>query len=151
MYDLSHRKRIDMIQHETYLRVRYAETDQMGYCYYGNYAQYYEVGRAELIRSLGLSYKEMEAEHGILMPVMSMNIRFIRAAKYDDRLRLVTSLRKMPTKTVTFHTDIYNEKNELLNGGYVKLGFITSDQSQGVEAPDFLIDKLQPYFDAAQN
>lgn len=139
-----------MIQHETYLRVRYAETDQMGYCYYGNYAQYYEVGRAELIRSLGLSYKEMEEEYGILMPVMSMNIRYIRAAKYDDRLKLITSLRKMPEKTVTFHTDIYNDKNELLNGGYVKLGFITSENPQGVEAPDFLIEKLKPYFEVTQ-
>jgi acyl-CoA thioester hydrolase len=138
-----------MIEHETYLRVRYAETDQMGYCYYGNFAQYYEVGRAELIRSLGLSYRDMERDHGVLMPVMSLNIRYIRAAKYDDRLKLVTSLRKMPDRTVVFHTDIYNEEGKLVNGGTVKLSFISSSDHQSMIAPDFLLQKLAPYFETA--
>ncbi len=136
-----------MIQHETYIRVRYGETDQMGYCYYGNYAQYYEVGRAELIRSLGLSYRNLEEEHGILMPVMSMNIRFVRPALYDENLKVITSLRKLPGKTMTFHSDIFNEKDELVNGGYVRLGFISSDKSKSLEAPKFLLEKLNPYFE----
>lgn len=140
-----------MIEHETYLRVRYAETDQMGYCYYGNFAQYYEVGRAELIRSLGLSYRDMEKVHGVLMPVMSLNIRYVRAAKYDDRLRLVTSLRKLPDRTVVFHTDIYNEEGKLVNGGTVKLGFISSIDYQSMTAPDFLLQKLTPYFETTQS
>ncbi len=136
-----------MISHETFIRVRYGETDRMGYCYYGNYAQYYEVGRAELIRSLGLSYKNLEEEHGILMPVMSMNIRFVRPALYDEKLRILTSLRKLPGKTMTFHSEIFNEKNKRVNGGYVKLGFVSSDKTQSLEAPEFLLDKLKPYFE----
>ncbi len=138
-----------MIEHETFIRVRYGETDQMGYCYYGNYAQYYEVGRAELIRSIGLSYKNMELEHGILMPVMSMNIRFVRPALYDENLRIVTSLRKIPDKTMTFYSDIFNEKNEMVNGGYVRLGFILADKTKSLEAPKFLLEKLTPYFETA--
>ena len=72
-----------MFTTETQIRVRYGETDQMGYLYYGNYAQYYEVGRAEMIRSVGLTYASMEKEHGTLMPVMSLNMRFVRPALYD--------------------------------------------------------------------
>ncbi len=138
-----------MIQHETQVRVRYAETDQMGYCYYGNYAQYYEVGRVELIRSLGLSYKEMEQEYDTMMPVMSLNIRFIRPAKYDESLKIITSLRQIPQKTVTFYSEIFNEKGELLNGGSVKLGFISATNYKSIDAPQYLIDKLRPYFETA--
>ncbi len=136
-----------MIQHETKLRVRYSETDQMGYCYYGNYAQYFEVARAEMIRSLGLTYRDMEKVHGVLMPVMSLNIRFVRPARYDEELRIVTTLRKLPEQTVTFYSDIYNENDELINGGSVKLGFISANDSKSIPAPDFLLEKLRPYFD----
>ncbi len=136
-----------MIEHEVHIRVRYSETDQMGYCYYGNYAQYYEVGRAELIRSIGLSYKDLEKIHGILMPVMSMKTRFVRPALYDENLRMVTQLKELPQKTMTFHSNIYNEKNKLVNGGYVRLGFINAEKSKSLSAPQFLIEKLSPYFE----
>lgn len=136
-----------MIKHETHIRVRYSETDQMGYCYYGNYAQYYEVGRAELIRSIGLSYRDMERDHGILMPVMSFNIRFVRPARYDDLLRVVTTLRKMPEKTMTFYSEAFNAEGELLNGGSVRLGFIQSGSPEGIAAPDYLLETLKPYFE----
>jgi len=69
---------------ETNVRVRYAETDKMGYLYHGNYAQFYEMGRVEMIRSLGLSYKELEDEIGVGMPVMYMETRYVRPAFYDD-------------------------------------------------------------------
>lgn len=137
-----------MLEHEIFLRVRYAETDQMGYCYYGNYAQYYEVGRVELIRSLGYSYKDFELKYDVLMPVVSLNIRYLRPAKYDDLLRVVTSVRKLPDKKITFYTDIFNEQGELLNSGTVKLGFITSkNMTKGIFAPEFLLEKLRPYFE----
>ncbi len=140
-----------MIQHETRLRVRYAETDQMGYCYYGNYAQYFEVARAEMIRSLGFTYKDMEAKHDTLMPVMSLNIRYVRPALYDEELRLMTTLRKLPSKTVTFYTEVYNEKSELVCGGSVKLGFITSAKGEGIEAPEVLLEKLRPHFEDTES
>jgi len=135
-----------MFTHQTQLRVRYGETDQMGYLYYGNYAQYFEVGRAEMIRSIGLTYREMEMERGILMPVMSLNMRFVRPALYDELMTITTTLRKLPEKTITFHHEIFNEKNKLVNGGSVKLTFVDSKTMKSVSAPDFLLEKLNPYF-----
>ncbi len=135
-----------MFTHETKLRVRYGETDQMGYLYYGNYAQYYEVGRVEMLRSVGLSYKEMEEKHGVLMPVMSLNMRYIRPAHYDDLLTIKTTLRQLPKMTITFHVEIFNEKAELVNGGNVKLCFVEASTNQSIEAPDFLLKKITPFF-----
>ena len=91
-----------MFIHETHVRVRYGETDQMGYLYYGNYAQYYEVGRAEAIRSLGISYKELEEDYGIMMPVMSLQMRFVRPALYDELLTIRTHLRHLPSERLHF-------------------------------------------------
>jgi acyl-CoA thioester hydrolase len=101
-----------MYTHETQTRVRYGETDQMGYLYYGNYALYYEVGRAEMIRDLGLSYKEMESKLGVMMPVMSLQMRFVRPALYDELVTIRTTLRELPTRTITFHMELFNEKKE---------------------------------------
>jgi len=135
-----------MFTHETKIRVRYAETDQMGYLYYGNYAQYYEVGRAEMIRSLGFTYKSLEEDHKVMMPVMSLNKRFVRPAHYDDLLLVKTTLRKLPQKTITFHHEIFNEKNKLVNGGSVKLCFVDAISNKSIEAPECLLEKLRPYF-----
>lgn len=132
--------------HETHIRVRYAETDQMGYLYYGNYATYYEVGRAEAMRSLGITYREMEHELGIMMPVMSMNMRFVRPAKYDENLRVVTTLRHLPDQDITFHMEIFNEQNKLVNGGTVKLCFVDAATRKRVAAPAYLLDKLRGFF-----
>lgn len=98
-----------MIKIETMLRVRYAETDQMGFVYYGNYAQYYEVGRVEAMRSLGFSYKEME-ENGILMPVINLNINYKKPALYDDEIRIVTTVSKLPSVRITFDYECFNQK-----------------------------------------
>lgn len=136
-----------MFTHQTQLRVRYGETDQMGYLYYGNYAQYYEVGRAEMIRSVGLTYRDMEVEHGTLMPVMSLNMRFVRPALYDELMTIKTTLRKLPDRTITFHHEIFNEKNKLVNGGSVKLTFVDATTMKSVTAPEYLLEKLRPYFE----
>lgn len=136
-----------MYTHTTQLRVRYGETDQMGYLYYGNYAQYYEVGRVEMIRSLGSSYKIMEEEHRILMPVVSMNMRFVRPALYDELMTIQTTLRHLPDHYITFFTDIFNEKGKLVNGGWVKLCFVDEISKKTVPVPHFLIEKLKPYFE----
>lgn len=136
-----------MFTHETKKRVRYGETDQMGYLYYGHYAQYYEIGRAEMIRTLGLTYRQMEEEYNTMMPVMSLNCRYVRPAKYDELLTIRTTLRKLPGMFVTFHHEIYNEAGELLNGGSVKLAFITTDHKVAMAAPAYLIEKLKSYFE----
>ena len=135
-----------MFIHETHVRVRYGETDQMGYLYYGKYAEYYEVGRAEAIRSLGISYKELEAVHGIMMPVMSLQMRFVRPALYDELLTIRTHLRHLPTDTITFYMEIYNEKKKLVNGGSVKLCFVEMASNKTVAPPQYLIEKLSSFF-----
>lgn len=135
-----------MYQHEYHKRVRYGETDRMGYLYYGNYAQYYEIGRVEMLRSLGLSYKTMEEEHRIMMPVVSMDMRFVRPALYDEELRIRTSLRQLPERFIIFHMEIANETGQLVNGGKVKLCFVQMDTRRTLDAPAFLVDKLATYF-----
>jgi acyl-CoA thioester hydrolase len=135
-----------MFSHDFQVRVRYGETDQMGYLYYGNYAMYYEIGRVELIRSLGLTYKEMEEQYGVMMPVMSLQMRFVRPALYDELLTIRTTLRTLPESTITFHVEIFNEKKKLVNGGSVRLCFVDMASNKTVAPPQYLIDKLRPYF-----
>ena len=128
-------------------RVRYGETDQMGYLYYGNYAQYYEIGRVEMLRSLGLTYKEMEEEQGVMMPVLSLQMRYVRPAFYDELLTIRTTLRRLPDQFITFHVEIFNEKNKLINGGSVRLCFVDKKSNKSIFAPDNLIDKLRSFFE----
>lgn len=137
-----------MLKHDFEKRVRYAETDKMGYLYYGNYPTYYEIGRAEMIRSLGLTYQQMEDDHNILMPVVSMQIRYVRPAHYDDLLTIRTTLRKLPDNFITFHMEIFNEKEELINGATVRLCFVDRTSGESIPAPPVLKDKLLPYFEA---
>ena len=137
-----------MLEHSFTKRVRYGETDQMGYLYYGNYAQLYEIGRAEMIRSLGLTYKDMEKTHGVMMPVISMNSRFVRPAHYDELLTIKTILRHLPEEYITFFHEIYNEQNKLVNGGSVKLCFVESASGKRVPAPEYLLQALKQYFNS---
>ncbi|HLP93101.1 MAG TPA: thioesterase family protein [Saprospiraceae bacterium] len=131
-----------MYSFDTQIRVRYGETDQMGYLYYGHYAQYFEVGRVETIRSLGISYKELEEVHGIWLPVVSLEMRFVRPAYYDDLLTVRTEIREMPDEYITFHMEIFNEKKKLVNAGRVRLCFFDPKLKKVVMAPDFLREKL---------
>lgn len=131
-------------------RVRYGETDQMKYLYYGNYAQYYEIGRVEMLRSLGLTYREMEADHGILMPVVHLEVRYVRPAFYDELLTIRTTLRELPDQFIKFYMEIFNEKNKLINGGSVKLCFVNNETGKTVSAPEFLLEKLRPHFEESK-
>jgi acyl-CoA thioester hydrolase len=135
-----------MYSFDAQIRVRYGETDQMGYLYYGNYAEYFEVGRVETIRSLGLSYKELEEVHGIWLPVVSLEMRFVRPAHYDDLLTVHSEIRRMPDEHITFHTDIRNERGKLCVGGRVRLCFFDATQKKVVPAPAFLTDRLRAFF-----
>ena len=136
-----------MFSTSTIHRVRYGETDQMAYLYYGNYALLYEIGRVEMLRDLGLSYANMESEHGVMLPVMSLNQRFVRPGRYDELLTINTTLRKLPVDTITFHVEIRNEKGKLVNGGSVKLCFVDMSTGRAVPAPEYLLEKLRPYFE----
>lgn len=127
--------------HSIQTRVRYGETDQMGVVYYGNYLQFYEIGRAEWLRAKGFSYKKLE-ELGVLMPVMSVENKYIRPAKYDDLLTITTSIKSYDKKSVRFLTEIYNEGDELLHVGTTKLCFINMNDMSRQDAPQVIDDML---------
>lgn len=130
---------------ETRIRVRYSETDQMGVVYYGHYAQYFEVGRTEAIRQLGMTYRELE-ETGILMPVVSMEVRYHQPARYDDELLLRTSIPELPRTMITFSTDIFKRDETLLTTGRVSLAFIRRENSKPCRPPELLMNLLRPHF-----
>lgn len=130
---------------ETTLRVRYAEIDQMGYVYYGNYAQYYEVGRVEALRQIGASYKEMEG-NGMMMPVYASSTRYYKPAVYDDLLLIKTTIKELPTARISFDYEIYNQSNELLNTGNTVLVFVNMKTNKPSRAPASFIDKLKKFF-----
>ena len=118
----------------------------MGYLYYGNYGLYYEVGRAEAIRELGFSYRELE-EQGVIMPVAELNVKYLRPAYYDDLITVKTILKEMPKGSkIQFHSELYNEKNELLNVGVTTLVFIDVKTKQKAGLPEDLGKILAPFF-----
>ena len=131
---------------QTQIRVHYALTDQMGFVYHGNYAQFYEIGRTESIRALGFTYKDIEAM-GIIMPVVDIHSRFIRPARYDDLLTVTTTLRELPNNhKIVFHSEIFNEESELLNSGIVTLFFMEARSMQKTNIPSELRAKVVRYF-----
>jgi acyl-CoA thioester hydrolase len=129
---------------ETKIRVRYGETDQMGVVYHANYAIYFEVGRTEWLREFGLSYSSMEAE-GIMLPVISLSINYKNSARYDDVLKVKTTLKKMPSASIEFDYELFTEKGVLLATGYTKLAFIDVQRNRPTRCPKYLLDKLQNY------
>ncbi len=137
---------MNVIYHTSEKRVRYGETDQMGYLYYGHYALYYEIGRVELLRSLGLSYKSLESEYGVIMPVTAMQVRYVRPALYDEVLSIRTELRKPPAEDIVFYYELYNSASELVNGATVRLCFVTRETGLRTVAPAVLTTLLAPHF-----
>ena len=130
---------------ETTVRVRYAETDRMGYVYYGNYTQYFEVGRVEALRQLGTSYKEME-ESGVMLPVYTCNLKYLKPAYYDDLLVIKTSIKELPKARINFDYEVYNQKNELLNVGSTTLVFISIETMKPCPAPESFMEKIKKFF-----
>lgn len=138
-----------MFVHETKLRVRYGETDQMGVVYYGNYALYYEVARVDALRSLGMTYKGLE-ESGVMMPVAEVTSKYIRPAKYDDELTIRTTIAKLPAASMHFEYEIFNEAGILLHKGTTVLVFINMKTNRPVRCPEELYAKLKMYLDPIQ-
>ncbi|HEV2355986.1 MAG TPA: thioesterase family protein [Puia sp.] len=135
-----------MFTSETKIRVRYAETDQMNVVYHGNYAQYFEVGRVESIRHLGLSYRDIEAS-GVIMPVIEWTAKFIRPAHYDDLLTIRTTIKKWPVDyRIEFHQEAFNEHGKLLTTGKVLLYFLKAATKETTGMPDEMARTLRPFF-----
>jgi acyl-CoA thioester hydrolase len=134
-----------MIVTETKIRVYYEDTDQMGVVYYGNYARYYEIGRTEMIRDLGFTYKQME-EMNIMLPARSLKINYLKSAYYDDLLTVRTIVDTIPMVKFPIKTEIYNEKGELINSGEVVLVFYNSQTNKPTAAPKFFTDEISRLF-----
>ncbi len=126
---------------EISFRIRYAETDQMGVVYHGNYAQYLEVGRVEWLRKLGVSYKTME-ENGVMLPVVSLQMQFKKPALYDDFITVRTMLKKTPTAKIEFGFEIYNESREVLATADVILVFVNMKTKRPMSCPKYLLEKI---------
>jgi acyl-CoA thioester hydrolase len=134
-----------MYQSETKVRVRYGETDQMGYVYYGNYAMYYEVGRVESLRQLGLTYKELE-DGGVMMPVLENKSTFFSPAFYDDELRIVTTIKEKPSVRISFSYEIFNDSNQLIHQGETLLAFVNKSTGKPCRPPEHFQNVLKPFF-----
>jgi len=135
-----------MYEFNTQVRVRYAEADPMNVVYYGNYAQYFEVGRVESLRNLGISYKSIE-DMGIILPVVELNIKYLRPAKYDDLLTIKSQIKELPIDhKIVFDQEVYNEEGKLLTIGKVKLYFMDNKLGNRASMPSIMLDKLSAYF-----
>lgn len=135
-----------MFNYSIQLRVAYADTDQMGYVYYGNYARYYEIARVESLRSLGLTYRALEKD-GIMMPVVENHSKYIRPAQYDELLTIKVIIRSLPEKRITFEYEVYNEEEKLINLGETILAFVSAETRRPSKAPDEIVEVLKPFFE----
>lgn len=135
-----------MFVYSTKIRVRYAETDQMGYMYYGNYAQFYEVGRVEMLRGLGMTYKSME-QSGIILPVAELRCKYIKPARYDEEIDVRVMLAEMPSTRMHFNYELYNERNTLINVGETILAFVDIKKNRPCLPPKDFVDKIKGYFE----
>jgi acyl-CoA thioester hydrolase len=135
-----------MFSFDTQVRVRYADTDQMQVVYHAKYIEYFEVGRTDAMRSLGITYKDVE-QAGIIMPVVSVDCKFIKPALYDDLLTIRTFLLQLPEDhKIEFHQEVFNEENHLLCKGKVVLYFMEKITFQKTGMPLMLTSKLESFF-----
>ena len=134
-----------MFTHETKIRVRYAETDQMDYVYYGNYATYFEVARVDFMKSLGINYKDLE-DSGIMMPVLYYSTKYYKPALYDNELNVRTIVKELPVTRICFFFEVFNQERIKLNDAEVTLAFVNVETKKPCPAPQTLINQLKKYF-----
>ena len=127
---------------EILIRVRYGETDQMGVVHHGNYALYLEMGRTEWMRKKGISYKQME-DNGVMLPVISMSLKFKKSALYDEVIKVKTTLVKLPSVKIEFDYEIYNETGDILVSANTVLAFIDMKTKRPIKCPDYILEKLE--------
>ena len=127
--------------HEFKVRVRYSETDQMGVVYHGNYAAYFEMGRVEWLRNMGISYKWME-ENGVMLPVVSLTMNYKKPARYDDLITVKTIFKSQTSVKIEFDYEIYNEKQELLTIAHSVLVFVDMKTGRPMLPPEYVLDKI---------
>ena len=131
-------------EHDTKLRVRYGETDQMGYCYYGNYAQFFEVGRVEAMRQVGMSYKELE-QQGVMLPVSEFQVKYITPALYDDELTVITKITKLKGVRLYFEYEIFNEEKAIVCKASTTLVFVSKDNMKPIQPSEQFTALISKY------
>lgn len=131
-----------MIERTMKIRVNYYDTDQMGYVHHSNYVKYYESARIDLMRKIGVPYSEIE-KTGIMLPVIDLQIKYIRPAFFEDVLMIKTTLEKVTSVRVVFTYQMFNESDELLNEGTTTLAFVSKETRKLCDPPKDLLEKLQ--------
>jgi acyl-CoA thioester hydrolase len=131
-----------MFVSKTTYRVRYADTDQMGVVYYGNYPRFYEIGRSEMIRELGYTYKGLE-ETGVFMPVASVQAKYHMPLYYDELITIETALKQIPQARMVFFHTIYNSKQEIVHSAEVTLVFLNKESNRPVRVPEYMTNALK--------
>lgn len=134
-----------MFQSEVSIRVRYAETDKMEYVYYGRYAEYFEIARVEALRSLGITYRELE-DSGILLPVLEYHVKFFKPVYYDELITVKTIIPVLPAARIHFEYETFNNDNIKVNSAATSLVFIRKDTKKPCSAPESLLNRMRPYF-----
>jgi acyl-CoA thioester hydrolase len=140
---MSEPSQLSQLEFSTKIRVRYSETDQMGYCYYGNYASFFEVARVEALRQNGISYKELE-HLGILLPVKKFEITYLQPAKYDDLLEIKTQIIELAGVRIGFSYKTFSDAGQLLNEAYTLLVFVNAQTQKPMPIPEFIFEQLIP-------
>lgn len=135
-----------MFTHESKIRVRYGETDQMGYMYYGNYAEWYEVARVEMLRSLGMTYRSVE-ESGVMMPVLELKCKYIRPALYDEEITIKVTIAELPATRIRFVYELTNEAGTLINIGETTLVFVNIQSKRPCLPPEDFLNRMKPFFE----
>ncbi|HXG00414.1 MAG TPA: thioesterase family protein [Bacteroidota bacterium] len=132
-----------MIKHITDIRVRYADTDQMKFVYYAKYFEYFEQGRSDLLRDIGLPYPQIEAM-GLFLPVIEAHAKYKRAARYDDLLHVVTYFREIPVARIRLEYEVFRDgENEAIVEGYTVHTFINAATGKPTRAPAQFIEAIE--------
>ena len=135
-----------MIVSKSKIRIRYDEVDKMGYVYHGNYAKYYHISRTELLRKIGISDRELET-HDILLPVIELNIKYLKPVFYDDIITIRTSLHNIPTSRMIFHHEVRSNTNEIINRATSTVAFVDINTRKPMKAPQFIVNKIKSYIE----
>ena len=134
-----------MITHTEKIRVRYGETDQMGFLYHARYVDYYDAARTEMLRTLGTTNRELE-EYGYMLPVIDVEVRYKNPAHYDDLLSVKVTMREKPAVKMRFDYEVFRENGELINTGHVVVAFMKSDTRRACRAPECFLKHIRPHF-----
>ncbi len=135
-----------MITSVNEIQIRYDEVDKMGYVYHGNYAKYYHISRTELFRKLGFSDKKLE-EMNIIMPIIELNIRYIKPIYYDDIINITTFLKHIPSTRMKFYHEVKNSDDELINEANSTAVFVDMETRVPMRVPEFIVNKIKTYFE----